>query len=524
MAESGSEGGLAIASVSKEELGRGSHGTVHRATLTDGTTCVVKRIALDGLSQEDVEQSRREAHATRSICHPHVVRCFCIEQSESELRIAQELCEGGNLAEYLSKRQSLLPERDAMAVFVQLIIGLHAVHARKTLHRDLKTSNILISKDPMCLKLGDFGLCKILDKTENLASTVLGTPHYISPEACKAKKYGFKSDMWSLGVCLYVVSSLRHPFEASNLAALVMKVLRGQYPPLSSGYSAEMRGIVGSLLQQNPQRRPSASALLATPYLRSFAEAYAQVSVESFGQPKPQLPEKLSQQPPNALQMPNPKQRAVGKQQQQKNPHSTRTARSSKPHQQHQQHQHPRRHCDGQEEKQQVGEAWPSEAIARHRQNVRNAKPRVTREELKRRRFQTQEQHKQHSTQLEGDIICAPGPNGIRTIPIGHDFEDGDDEKQREDTYPNEEFEADDDQEGSGEEEVGSDEPTAADVERLRAQLEKQLGDRGLWTAYREVRASSERNESPSLETEEQQQAASDILKLVLLEDAVFCR
>jgi hypothetical protein len=155
---------------------------------------------------------------------------------------------------------------------------------------------------------------------------------------------------------------------------------------------------------------------------------------------------------------------------------------------------------------------------------VRNAKPRVTREELKRRRFQTQEQHQQHSTQLEGDIICAPGPNGIRTIPIGHDFEEGDDEKQREDTYPNEEFEADDDQEGSGEEEVGSDEPTAADVERLRAQLEKQLGDRGLWTAYREVRASSERNESPSLETEEQQQAASDILKLVLLEDAVFCR
>jgi hypothetical protein len=67
---------------------------------------------------------------------------------------------------------------------------------------------------------------------------------------------------------------------------------------------------------------------------------------------------------------------------------------------------------------------------------VRNAKPRVTREELKRRRFQTQEQHQQHSTQLEGDIICAPGPNGIRTIPIGHDFEEGDDEKQREDTYP----------------------------------------------------------------------------------------
>ncbi len=88
-----------------------------------------------------------------------------------------------------------------------MLFGLNYLHESKILHRDIKTQNIFIDSEGV-IKLADFGISKILEHTQHLASTVIGTPYYLSPEACSSSGYSFKSDIWSLGCVLYELCSL----------------------------------------------------------------------------------------------------------------------------------------------------------------------------------------------------------------------------------------------------------------------------------------------------------------------------
>ena len=81
-------------------------------------------------------------------------------------------------------------------------------------------------------KLGDFGIARILAHTKAEAKTMVGTPYYISPEIVENKPYSFKTDIWSLGVILYEMCALKPPFDANNITALAMRIIKGKYPPL----------------------------------------------------------------------------------------------------------------------------------------------------------------------------------------------------------------------------------------------------------------------------------------------------
>lgn len=87
------------------------------------------------------------------------------------------------------------------------------------------------------VKIGDFGIAKVLEATFQKAKTVVGTPYYLSPEIVKNESYSFATDIWSLGVLLYELCGLRPPFDAPSLHILSMKIVRGVYTPLSTFYS-----------------------------------------------------------------------------------------------------------------------------------------------------------------------------------------------------------------------------------------------------------------------------------------------
>lgn len=82
--------------------------------------------------------------------------------------------------------------------FIQIAIALEYIHGRRVIHRDIKTSNIFLTGNGT-VKLGDFGISKVLESTNEAAMTVVGTPYYMSPEVCESKPYTFKSDVWALG-------------------------------------------------------------------------------------------------------------------------------------------------------------------------------------------------------------------------------------------------------------------------------------------------------------------------------------
>lgn len=147
-----------------------------------------------------------------------------------------------------------------MVYFAQIFTALDYLHRSKVLHRDLKTSNIFICKNGT-LKLGDFGIAKILDNSIQNANTVVGTPYYMSPEICKNNPYSFKSDLWSLGCIVYEMCELRRPFESSNLLGLVSEITEKNYKPISSNYSKSLHDLISLILIKDPSQRPSLEEL-----------------------------------------------------------------------------------------------------------------------------------------------------------------------------------------------------------------------------------------------------------------------
>ena len=120
-------------------------------------------------------------------------------------------------------------------------------HDRKILHRDLKSQNIFLTKKNI-VKLGDFGIARVLSNTRSKAKTVVGTPYYLSPEIIESQPYSFKSDIWSLGVLLYEMCALCPPFNAGSLHQLAQKIIKGQFDRLPKNYSTQMNQLVASML------------------------------------------------------------------------------------------------------------------------------------------------------------------------------------------------------------------------------------------------------------------------------------
>ncbi len=162
----------------------------------------------------------------------------------------------------------MLEENYVLDTFVQLALALKHVHDRKIIHRDIKTENIFLSSHKRVVKLGDFGIAKVLESTLQQARTAIGTPYYLSPEICQGKLYNFKSDIWSLGVVLYELCALRCPFAGANMKGLMLCISKGSYAPIPSSFSSETRKLIADMLNLNPKLRPSINELLRRPILQ----------------------------------------------------------------------------------------------------------------------------------------------------------------------------------------------------------------------------------------------------------------
>ena len=124
------------------------------------------------------------------------------------------------------------------------------------------------------IKLGDFGISKVLDSTTDHAMTVQGTPYYMSPEVCQNKPYTYQSDIWALGCILYELCTLRHAFHAENLLGLVFKIVQEGFDPIE-GYSKEMGQLVENLLIKDEKKRPRIMEIINYPFVKQHMQAFA---------------------------------------------------------------------------------------------------------------------------------------------------------------------------------------------------------------------------------------------------------
>ena len=166
------------------------------------------------------------------------------------------------MADYISNSKSPIDEFQILDWFTQICLALKHVHDRKIIHRDLKCQNIFLTKERI-IKLGDFGISRVLTSTIEKAKTMVGTPYYLSPEIIEGNSYSFKTDIWSLGVILYELCALKPPFGGNNLHFLALNIVKGKYAPIPNCYSKEMRNLIALLLVNDPNKRPSIHDILS---------------------------------------------------------------------------------------------------------------------------------------------------------------------------------------------------------------------------------------------------------------------
>ncbi|XP_060929645.1 serine/threonine-protein kinase Nek8 [Limanda limanda] len=260
-------------------VGRGAFGIVHLCRRrSDGAFVILKEIPVEQMSRDERLSAQNECQVLKLLHHPNIIEYYENFLEDKALMIAMEYAPGGTLADYIQKRcNSLMDEDTILHFFVQILLALYHVHNKLILHRDLKTQNILLDKHQMIVKIGDFGISKIL-VSKSKAYTVVGTPCYISPELCEGKPYNQKSDIWALGCVLYELASLKRAFEAANLPALVLKIMSGTFAPLSDRYSPELRQLILHMLNLDPSKRPQLNEIMALPIcIRPLLNLYTDI-------------------------------------------------------------------------------------------------------------------------------------------------------------------------------------------------------------------------------------------------------
>jgi NIMA (never in mitosis gene a)-related kinase len=264
-------------------LGQGAFGKCYLVeSKNDNSKWVLKQIDIHSMSEEEKKEALKEAKILKAFDHPNIIKCTdAYTTKNGKLCIVMEYADGGDLQKKIKdQRGKLFQEVQIIDWLVQLCLSLKHVHDRKILHRDIKCQNVFLTKDDI-VKLGDFGIARVLGNTRENARTMVGTPYYLSPEIVENKPYNFKSDVWSLGVLLYELCTLKPPFDASSLHFLALKIVRGVYPPLPPHYSRDLKTLVKQMLSIDPGRRPTIAQILRMPFIKSRIQKFLSETIIS---------------------------------------------------------------------------------------------------------------------------------------------------------------------------------------------------------------------------------------------------
>nr|CAD7458444.1 unnamed protein product [Timema tahoe] len=219
---------------------------------------VAKKLLVKNNQKDKMTQ---EISIHRSLKQKHIVGFHGFFEDSNNVYIVLELCRRRSMME-LHKRRKALTEPEVRYFMRQLLLGVHYLHQRKIIHRDLKLGNLFLN-DTLELKIGDFGLAARIEFDGERKRTLCGTPNYIAPEILNKKGHSYEVDVWSIGCIMYTLLIGKPPFETSSLKETYNRIKKCDYfIPSSVKLSAPALKMITNTLQTDPRMRPTIEQLL----------------------------------------------------------------------------------------------------------------------------------------------------------------------------------------------------------------------------------------------------------------------
>ena len=266
-------------------IGQGMSGKVYKARhKKENRFYAIKKLNFNEINEKERIAIQDEVNLLKQLKHPNIVTYKdSFFDTDNCLNIVMVFCEMGDMYTKIHKQKGeYFPEEQILLWIAQLCLALSYVHDKQILHRDIKTQNIFIQNEHT-IRIGDFGIAKGYNQNQDLGGSLIGTPLYMAPEVYNSsKKYSFRSDIWSLGCCIFEMCNLKNAFEAKSWNAVFVKVNKGQRAQLNSRYSLDMKNLVDSMLSVNGKNRPTIASILEKPFMKPVVGNYISNFVENW--------------------------------------------------------------------------------------------------------------------------------------------------------------------------------------------------------------------------------------------------
>lgn len=215
-------------------IGQGGMGDVYRGVdTTTERSVAIKVLKAEAIAEQPAHLARfiREGDLLRQLNHPNIVKVLATIEQDGLHYIVMEYVGGGSLRDLLDE-QPRLPVKRALAIALELSDALTRAHHLNIVHRDLKPTNVLLAEDGTP-RLTDFGIAHLAGTAHvTQEGALIGTPHYLSPEAINQQELDGRADIWAFGVVLFEMLTGQHPFVGDTLTGLVIAILQQATPDL----------------------------------------------------------------------------------------------------------------------------------------------------------------------------------------------------------------------------------------------------------------------------------------------------
>ncbi|KAM9976606.1 hypothetical protein ACTFIR_010448 [Dictyostelium discoideum] len=247
-----------------EKIGRGAFGQVFKGLNgKTGEFAAIKQIDSNKIDESSLQSVKGEVEILHKLRHNNIVKVLGVVEVQAQLNFILEYVENGSLRDVIEKFGPLSEELCIIYLY-QMLQGLAYLHSNKVIHRDIKASNILITKEGV-IKLADFGVASQIDSESQLRFSVVGTPFWMAPESIEISGCSSACDIWSLGSTMIELLTGNPPYYTLQPMAAMFRIVSDQHPPFPTDISKEFLDYFQQSFKKDPTQRPTAQELLQHP-------------------------------------------------------------------------------------------------------------------------------------------------------------------------------------------------------------------------------------------------------------------